>query len=465
MLVCFARRQVRSPAMSTPSGRVLALVVALIVVTGCTEEPPPTTTTTTVPPTTIGVDITSVGPAAVTVGTGVDESVAQSLQGELETLRATTEGIRGLRFLDPPRVALVTDAEFETRRAAALDAEIDTDTLAVQTRLMRTMGLIGPADDLEQLFREVAAEDVPAFYDPTAEELVVATSTDLSAYDRSILVREMVRALVDVYHRYGTRIPELRAEGRQDEADALAALATADATFFQLVYLQGLPNTDQVAAAAVRPVTTVPLPEAVNVWLSFPFESGIPFIEALVQEGGIGELDRAYGADPLTTEYLRYPTRYMAAETVRTVPPVTAPATGYTVQDAGTWGSAALEPLLVGGVSGGILTQTIDGWGGDGAALYTSPNGMAFVYTFRGDTVDDTVEVAQAFLNHAIGPMGMSAPVNAGGGVEHVGLADAADPETSGPYMFVDRESEGLVVVVSDDPTVGRSLRDSVPVP
>jgi hypothetical protein len=307
----------------------------------------------------------------------------------------------------------------------------------------------------------VAAGPAVAVYDPAAEELVVSASADpWGPHQRSVVVRELVRALVDEYHRYGDRVAALTAEGRYDEADALAGLAAADATFFQLVYLQELPEQEQAQAAAARPVTTVDLPDAVNVELSFPYEAGIPFIEALIDDGGLAGLDAAYGAEPLTTEHLRQPTRFLATEGIREVAPVAATPTGYTAADAGSWGEASLTALLTQALSPGILTQTVDGWGGDQFGLYEAGANIAFVYSFRGDTVEDAVEVAQGFLDHADFVMELDGPFEAGGGLEYIGQSGSESP-----YVFVDRDGEGLVVVIADELSTGRFLRDSVPVP
>ena len=442
----------------------LAVVTLVAGLAACTPEAVVTTTTTTAPTTTtIGVAVTSSEPAAVTVGEGVDGAVAERIEADLDTLRIATEGIRGLGFLDPPRVAIVDPAEFQVRHTAITEAQLDPGRLAVRTRLLHTLRLLEPGQGLEELVLATAEGPVPAVYDPVTEELVVVASADpWGPHQRSLVVRELVRALIDEYHRYGDRVAALTAEGRYDEADALAGLVAADATFFQLVYLQELPEPERAQAAAARPVTTVELPETVSVELSFPYEFGIPFIEAIIDDGGLAGLDAVYGAELFTTEHLRRPARFLATEGVRAVAPVSATPTGYSAADAGTWGEASLTALLTEALAPGILTQTADGWGGDGFGLYEAGANIAFVYTFRGDTVDDAVEVAQGFLDHADFVMELEGPFEAGGGLEYIGQAGG---DTESPYVFVDRDGEGLVVVVADELSTGRLLRDSVPVP
>jgi hypothetical protein len=103
-----------------------------------------------------------------------------------------------------------------------------------------------------------------------------------------------------------------------------------------------------------------------------------------------------------------------------------------------------------------MLTQTADGWGGDDAVTLVdnAAGDTAWVYAFKGDSVDDTIEVAQGFLDHAERVLGQSA-LAAGGGVEYTG----------DPYVFVDREDDGLVVVVASSVDDGRRLADLAVIP
>ena len=121
---------------------------------------------------------------------------------------------------------------------------------------------------------------------------------------------------------------------------------------------------------------------------------------------------------------------------------------GYRVADQGSLGEMGLRSILAEALPPDMLTQTADGWGADEAVTLVdnSAGEAAWVYSFKGDSVDDTVEVAQGFLDHAEQVLGQSALV-AGGGVEYVG----------DPYVFVDREDDGLVVVIASSVDAGRS--------
>ena len=441
-------------------GLLLAGFVALLVA-ACTSDAAETTSTSS-PTTTIAVTIRPTPPASVTIDASVDAVVGERLEALLEELKGDVEALRGLAFLDPPRVSIHGPDEFAARYGASVDGRIDAAGLDVDTGVLRLLGLLGPGQDLRGLLAEMSGDPIAAFYDPDAGELVASGATgELGPGERSVVVRELIQVLTDQYHRHSTRLGELAAAGRFDEMAALEALREADATYFQLVYLQELSDAERAAAAEVVARTPRNLPSVLGETLTLSAETGVAFVEALVTEGGIAEVDRAYGADPLTTEKLLHPPRYFAGEPVLEVAETAVEAPGYEVVDRGTLGAIGLRSLLSEALSPGVLTQTVDGWGGDAFATLMRGDQVAWVYMFRGDDENDAIEVAQGFLDHAEAVMGMAEPLTAGGGVEFAGTTEGE----AEPYLFIDRLGDGLVVVVASEIDTGRSLRDQAVVP
>lgn len=456
-----------------PARHLLLLVlIAALATAACDGAAADSTTTTSSTTTTIGVTVRTSGERTVTVGEDIDGGLAEQLETQLADLAAATEVLRGLSFLSPPKLVLLGQSEFPQRWEAFVDARLDPVALATDTRLFRTLGLLSPAQDLRALLRSIETGPVPAFYDGAAGEVVVAaTQAELAPFAASVVVRALTEALIDQYHRATTRAAELQTSGRYDEAVALETLVTADALTTQLRYLEGLPDSTRVAAAAEAGASVMPeSPPFLTAELSYPTEDGIAFVAALLDQGGLAAVDAAYG-ETLTTELVSHPVRYFAGEGVLSIEVPTVDLSGFGVDDSGSLGALGLRSLLTEAVPPGLLTQTVDGWGADVFVTLTDASDIAFVYVFRGDTVADTVEVAQAFLEHAAGVMGLAEPRAAGGGVEFIGPAavegeasgDGAPPE--GPYVFVDRDGDGLVVIVSSDAGAGRALVRQVEIP
>jgi|GEM_PF-2094363 len=451
-----------------PGWRLLLLAVVLVAAGGCTGGDDAVATTTTSTSTTIGVTVRSSGERALTVGPDVDGGLAERLEAQLGELATVTEGLRGLAFLSPPQIVLLAEADFNARWDAHRNARLDPVALAADTRLFRLIGLLTPAQDLRTLLRS-AATPVVAFYEGGAAEIVVAaTEAELDDFDASVAVRSLVEALTDQYHRHTVLSGELDAAGRHDEATALRALAIADALTTQLRYLETLPDSARVIAAAEGGAyAPAPAPLFLQTELGYPTDDGLAFVAAVLDEGGLAGVDAAYGAE-LSTELISHPVRYLAGERATAVAVPEVALAGYEVQDRGSLGALGLRSLLGLAVAPGLLTQTVDGWGGDAFVTLASASDIAFVYLFRGDRVTDAVEVAQGFIDHAQLVMAMAEPLAAGGGVELIGPApvegeeaaetDETTPPPDGPYVYVDRSGAGLVVVIAGDAEAGRAL-------
>lgn len=449
-----------------------ALVAAIVIVAAaCTSaEPAPTTTSTTT--TTLAVAIRTSAASPLSVDEGVDEGVAAAVRDEIDELRSTTESLRGLGFLGPPPIAVVDRPGFAARWEQLVTARLAESGLDAENDLMHLLGLLGRGEDLAGLTQRNLPAPQTAFYDPLVGELVVVAEP-LDLIGRNEVVRELVRILTDQYHGHTDRIAEMQAAGDADGADALSTLALADALYTELRYVAGLP-ADEQRQVAERRVTVAGGPDFLVEELAFVGDAGVAFVAALLDAGGTAALDAAYGA-ALTTESILHPRRFLGGEGILElqIPDVNVP--GYTVSHAGPRGELGLRSMLAAALLPGVLTQTADGWGADYEIVLRSGDRVAYGYLFRGDGPEDAFEVAQAFLDHATFVMGMAEPVAAGGGVEFVGLAEieatagdttttvaaegAAEPAGDGPYVFVDRTGERLVVVVADDPVAGRRLR------
>lgn len=467
------------PLLRGARGSILLTAFAVVLVS-CTGDEGAPATTATPTSTTINVTVRTTTERAITVGDGIDGGIADQFEQLLADLQTETEILRGLSFLSPPAIALMAPDDFEQRRSAFVDSLLDPVALSVETRLHRLLGLLTSAEDLNAILMRVASTPVTAYYDGEAGEVVVtADSAEPGPVQRSAIVAALTAAVTDQYHLHSMRLARLTANGRYDEAEALAALVQADAVTSQLRYLEGLPDTTRVEAAAVEEgFARSPEPAFLGAELAFPTDAGLTFVTALLDDGGLAALDAAYSTDALSTELITHPERYLAGERVTTIEPPDVTVAGYTVQDAGSLGELGLRGVLSAAAPPGLLSQITDGWGADAFVTLTDADDVAFVYLYRGDSSGDAFEVAQAFIDHATLVMGLAEPVAVGGGVEFVGLApvDGETPEggetttvapttAEGPYVYVDRAGDGLVVVISGDVAAGRALRDQVSAP
>ena len=407
-----------------------------------TTLPAPTTTSSTSTTTTTLLPPVTTGPPLL------------GLAAEVESLIDEAEGIRGLGFLTKPEVVLLSPAAFLARVDAGVDRLESADRDEARTAVFRLAGLLGPDEDLAGLHTSLFEPPQSAWYDAVAGQLVVAERADaLSALARSEIVHEVVHAITDQHYRWWSAQQELVGSGADDRAAAFDALVEGDATYFQIVYIEGLPaeEREEIALGFVEPRAAADTPQWVVDDVAFPFGVGFDFVADLVAGGGIAAVDRAYADPPISSEHILHPERYRRGESPMAVGPMEGTIDGYTALPAATLGEWSLRSLLSEVLIPGVLTQTADGWGGDTYQVYVTGGGeAAFAYLYVGDGEAHTIEVTQAFLRLAEDVLQLGEGERSDGGEVF---------ERNGrPWMFVDREGSGLLVVIASEPSAGADL-------
>jgi hypothetical protein len=451
----------RSP--SAPVLRLGALVAVLF--TACSVFAGESTTTTSDVTTSAATTTTIAFPerstTSTTIGAGVDPDVASVLQSEVASLIRQAEAIRGLQFVEEPVIAIVSAEEFALLLDNEFEVARDSDAVAADQAVYRLLGLLEPGADLAVMLREAYEGDYTGFYDPDARRLVVSGSDpDLSGIERAALFHEIVHALADQYFAAEDELTALTRSGPSDAGAAFEALAEGDATYFQLVYTQGLSAADRASIARDTGAVTGEAVTGAPAWLledlAFPYDAGLEFVTQLVAGGGIAAVDRAYLDPPISTEQILHPERFRIGEAVRPLPEMDVSLDGYEQARAGSIGEWGMRRLLHGTLSPALLTQTAEGWGADAVATLRSGSDVAFALMYAADSEEDAVDVATALVAHARTVMGAGNGIEVDGGI----LFDEG-----GPWVFIDRIGDGLVFVAATDAAAGRELRPQVTVP
>lgn len=445
--------------------RTLPLFGLVLVASACTDAAPGPTTTpglattpsvATLPPlTTAAATTTTPTTTTTTVSSTTSDAAGGGIFGEIEDLMAAVEDVRALGFLVPPEIVVLSPSEFANRVGLLMEEREDELRNDAMTLLFRLIGMLEAGDDLETLRRDLSGLPEIAWYDPgTASLLVADRPSGLGPLARSELFHEMVHALADQHYRWSDARAALLGAGADDRLAAFDALVEGDATYFQVVYIQQLPAGEREAIAREF-VEQSPGSAEAPAWLlndlAFPFDAGFDFVADLVAGGGIAAVDRAYLDPPTTSEHIVHPERFRRGETARVVGPPAASIDGYANLPAATFGEWGMRLLLEGSLSAGMLTQTVDGWGGDSYQLFITGGGeVAFGLVYLGDAEFHTVEVTQAFIDFAEDVLRLGDGVRTGG--------REVFERNNRPWMFLDREGEGLVVVIASDPDAGAEL-------
>ena len=390
--------------------------------------------------------------AAPATTTTVTVPVTGDLDDQYAALVRIAEELRGLTFREDPELVQVPEVAWEERlRQARSDVAPDEGS----ERFYRFLGLLAPEDDLGAHLGALVEVDVVVRYDATTNEILIGGEHEtLSPLRQALVVHQLVAALLE--QRYG---PSALAAAREDGGDgdgaaALRALAAGDAAYFQFVFFESVLDTEQRSTAALEAAALAGVPDTVPEFLiadwEFPAVAGFEFVAALVADGGSAALDAAYAAPPATSEQVLDPDLYLAGETARPIELRPTPLSGYTLWEAGSLGRWGLEVLFTGLFPPGEVIQAGTGWGGDTYRLFLDGDQIALVLLYQGDTERDAREVTQLFIDHAREVLG------AGQGVED---GDGFLFDEGGPYVFLDRAGDRLIVVLASEPSAGDELR------
>ena len=333
------------------------------------------------------------GLVGVAVHGGGDAGGAPAVTAAVPALTAFVEQARGLRFLAPVRLAVLGDADFESRLGRP--AGEDADEVRRAAAVLQAIGLVAPGTDLVAALDRSAAAAVLGFYDARSGELVVR-GTSASPLVRTTLVHELVHALEDQH--FGLDRP-----GLEDEAAAgFQALVEGSATVVEERYLATLPGRERRAARGAERARAarVPrgLPEPVEIALGFPYSFGPGLVRALLAAGGQARLDGAFARPPASTEQVLEPARYLSGDEPR---PVARPAPDRPPFDQGQVGELYLILMLRAELPEDRAREAARGWGGDAYVAWRDGPRACVRMTFVTDTRRDAAELAGALADWA----------------------------------------------------------------
>jgi hypothetical protein len=304
---------------------------------------------------------------------------------------------RGLEFLRPVQVQLLTDGPFEERLLR--DVEENREEVDQSEKVLRAMGLLEPGVDLFETYLSFYGGAVLGFYDPETDELVVRGS-ELTPYVRSTLVHELLHALDDQH--FELHRPELD-EAVDESGFAFSALVEGVGVLVESSYQQTLSpaerdQADQEAGRFAGRVDYSSVPPIVTSLIQFPYLAGPSFVSALVDHGGDAAVDAAFREPPTTSEQILYPEVYLAGDEPISVRP---PPAGGPIIEEGTYGQWILYLTLADVLEGDVADRAADGWGGDSYVAWDEGARACVRLAFAMDTPADLRELDTAWRQWA----------------------------------------------------------------
>ncbi len=439
--------------------RRLPLILALLfAVAACdsgssattTADPGFNTTTTTVSnetTTTVAGETTTTTTAAATTTlpdlSGV-ENISEEVRAQLEELIGVAQEIRGLPFLEPPNITVVSDDELEQR--VREDIIEDPEEFAADEALYKTLGLLNDAADFEQILLDLYGEQVAGFYDGETGEIVVPAREDgFSIVQQGTIVHEFVHAITDQHFSFHDTFDTMITEERLDQAAAYQALIEGDASLAEVLWVQTLSQEQigQFLAESLEFDTEAldSAPRFLVESLLFPYDSGLAFIQSLYMDSNSWDMvNDAYSTMPdlpASTEQVITPEDYRRDLPMEVAIP-DVDLSGYELQRTSVWGEHGFRLMLNQGEGTETVAEAADGWGGDSYHQWYDGENTALLLVYQGDTPEDVTELEDALLSFAMQDF----------------------PEDH--FAWVDQLDGNLYFIAADDPEVGEQLRAAV---
>jgi hypothetical protein len=372
------------------------------------------------------------------------EGVSEEVRAQLAELINVAQEMRGLPFLTPPVIRIVTEEELEALVRA--DIEEQSEDFPADEALYKMLGLLSDTVDFEQIVLDLYGEQVAGFYDGDTGEIVVPARDDgFSLIQQGTMVHELVHAITDQHFGFNDIFQAMIDEDRLDQATAYQALIEGDATLAEVLWVQTL-SQQQIGEfiAESLEIDTDALdnaPRFLTESLIFPYDSGLAFAQGLyVENSDWGSVNEAYSTMPGlpgSTEQVITPDDFGRDLPVEVeIPDLTL--AGYELERTSVWGEHGFRLLLNQGSGVETVAVAADGWGGDSYHQWFDGENAALLIVYSGDTGQDVDELEEALLT----------------------FATESFPEDN--FAWVDRVGDDLYFIATDDVELGERIRSDV---
>jgi hypothetical protein len=336
---------------------------------------------------------------------GGDPPTPEATDSRIAEVEDEVSDVRGLGWLRPVVADPIDDAEMDRRIDDAFAAQFPADLYDRRTLAWRTIGAIGPDDDLHEALLAFGRGQVVGFYDPQNGELVYLANEggELNLPEKAVLAHELVHALDD-QHFDLRRVDALVAGCRDEELAAALAVVEGSAQHFSTQVLLRYPAP--LDEGILDELADGGLPDGVPPFVAqlqlLSYTEGQAFVTEIA-DGGTEPVDAALETLPPTTEQILHPERW-PQDRPTPVEPVDlsgfSSADGWRDLDVMQIGELWLRELLQLRIDDAAAERAASGWDGGAYRAWHRRSDDAVVVTMR--TAWDSAEDADDFAD-AIG--------------------------------------------------------------
>ena len=326
--------------------------------------------------------------------------------GAYQAVEQAVTRVRGLQPTREVELRFMSRAELRQYFLDAFNRDYPPDERARDQKLLVTLGLLRPDQDLSAIMLKVLGEEVIGFYDDDARRLyLIGDVAEPTPASKVTFAHEFTHALQDEHFNLKALNPPN--SDNDDRSAAIQALVEGDATLTMTLYARSDLSVDErrqyVQSQSAEDDSGVldEAPLVLRVELLFPYTEGLRFVQTLQRQGGFGAVDTAFRNPPQSTEQILHPEKYAAREAPVAValPDLpTALGEGWRQTTVNTLGELDLRIMVEQFTDRPTAERAAAGWAGDRYALLEDASGRPTVVVKSAwDSSQDAWEFFQAY--------------------------------------------------------------------
>ncbi len=246
---------------------------------------------------------TSVSAPAPTVTSG-DSPIIQQIESDVVNLRGLQpKDSVPIQFLDQNALTALYVNRFNQDY---LPSERESDQ-----KLLTTLGVIGPNDNVMQILLGVLQEQILGLYNQDDKTMyLLADNGQFGAEEKDTFAEEYDHALQDQYYDLSTLAPEH--PDNDDRSLAVQALIQGDATLMQRLWAQQNLTQDELSQLGQGGNTSklFSAPLFLREQLLFPYSDGYNFVKQIYQTSGYAGVDDVFRDPPQSTAQILHIDKY-----------------------------------------------------------------------------------------------------------------------------------------------------------
>jgi len=331
--------------------------------------------------------------------------------------------IRGLQARQSVTPTFLSTGELRQRLEEDLAEDYPPEEARKDALTLSAFDFLEADFDLYSFLLDLLSEQIAGFYDSESDEFVIIGADDFGVLEQLTHAHEYVHALQDQHYD----LDVLDDEQLSDDASlAMTAFVEGDATLVQMLYMtsgaisrQDLVDLLGEAVAIDTPVLESAPPFLANE-LTFPYTTGLEFVQKLYGEGGFAAVEQAWAEPPQSTEQIIHPERYLADDEPQLVfldPLTDTLGIGWSLLDEDVLGEFYLREYLSQRLERSAVDVAATGWGGDRYAVYWHEDNeeIALVFRLGWDSKADAREFLDAYYAYPAALFEVSANVQPDG--------------------------------------------------